>query len=49
MWLLVLEAVGAAALLVLIVWWTMFFGRRRGELESGAEEAEAADQPDLPR
>jgi hypothetical protein len=49
MWLLVLEAVGAAALLVLIVWWTMFSGRRRGELESGAEEAEAADQTDLPR
>jgi hypothetical protein len=49
MWLLVLEAVGAAALLVLIVWWTMFSGRRRGELDSGAEEAQAADQPDLPR
>jgi hypothetical protein len=49
MWLLVLEAVGAAALLVLIVWWTMFSGRRRGELESDAQEAEASDQPDLPR
>ena len=49
MWLLVLEAVGAVALLVLIVWWTMFSGRRRGELESSVEEAEAADQTDLPR
>lgn len=29
--LLLLEAVGALALLVLIVWWTMFAGRRRGE------------------
>jgi hypothetical protein len=31
MWLLVLEALGALALLVFIVWWTMFAGRRRGE------------------
>lgn len=30
--LLVLEALGALALLVLIVWWTMFSGRERGEL-----------------
>lgn len=27
MWLLVLEALLALALLVLIVWWTMFHGR----------------------
>jgi hypothetical protein len=32
--LLVLEALGALALLVLIVWWTMFSGRERGELPS---------------
>lgn len=29
MWLLILEALGALALLVFIVWWTMFSGRRR--------------------
>lgn len=28
MWLLILEALGALALLVFIVWWTMFSGRR---------------------
>lgn len=31
MWLIVLEALAALAVLVLIVWWTMFSGRRRGE------------------
>ena len=31
MWILLLEALGALALLVFIVWWTMFSGRRRGE------------------
>lgn len=31
MWVILLEALGALALLVLIVWWTMFAGRRRGE------------------
>jgi hypothetical protein len=31
MWILILEAFGALALLVLIVWWTMFSGRRGGE------------------
>jgi len=30
--LLVLEALGALALLLIIVWWTMFSGRQRGEL-----------------
>jgi hypothetical protein len=29
-WLL-LEALGAGAVLVVIVWWTMFSGRRKGE------------------
>ena len=33
MWLLILEALGAAAVLVLIVWWTMFSGRKGGERE----------------
>jgi hypothetical protein len=31
MWVIVLEALAALALLVGIVWWTMFAGRRRGE------------------
>jgi hypothetical protein len=31
MWVILLEALGAGALLVFIVWWTMFSGRRRGE------------------
>jgi len=33
MWLLVLEALGALALLVFIVWWTMFSGRRKDDNE----------------
>jgi hypothetical protein len=31
MWLLIVEALGALALLVFIVWWTMFSGRKKGE------------------
>jgi hypothetical protein len=31
MWVILLEALGALALLLFIVWWTMFHGRRRGE------------------
>jgi hypothetical protein len=31
MWLILLEALAALAILVFIVWWTMFSGRRRGE------------------
>jgi hypothetical protein len=34
MWLLILEALGALALLVFIVWWTMFSGRRKDDEES---------------
>lgn len=33
--LILLEALGALALLVLIVWWTMFSGRDKGELRGG--------------
>jgi hypothetical protein len=33
MWLLILEALAALAILVGIVWWTMFSGRSKGELE----------------
>lgn len=32
MGLLLLEALGALAVLLLIVWWTMFSGRQNGEL-----------------
>jgi hypothetical protein len=31
MWLVLLEALVALALLVFIVWWTMFSGRKKGE------------------
>lgn len=43
MWLFVLEAFAALALLVFIVWWTMFSGRRGGERVG--DEAED-DRPD---
>jgi hypothetical protein len=35
MWLILLEALAALAILVFIVWWTMFSGRRKGEREDG--------------
>ncbi len=35
MWLLLIEALAALALLVGIVWWVMFAGRRRGERDDG--------------
>jgi hypothetical protein len=31
MWLIILEALLALALLIFIVWWTMFSGRKRDE------------------
>ena len=31
MWLLLLEALAALAVLLFLVWWTMFAGRTRGE------------------
>lgn len=46
MTLLLLEALGALALLIFIVWWTMFSGRRRGErdeLDESGERDEAKD------
>ncbi len=49
MWLLVVEAFGAVALLALIVWWTMFSGRVGGELKSAAIEPAASDTPEPPR
>jgi hypothetical protein len=35
MWVILLEALGALALLLLIVWWTMFSGRKGGERRHG--------------
>ena len=40
--LILLEALGALAILVLIVWWTMFSGRDGGELPG------MHDDPDTP-
>jgi hypothetical protein len=37
MWVILLEAFGALALLCLIVWWTMFAGRRNGERRKDGE------------
>jgi hypothetical protein len=42
MWVILLEAFGAGALLVLIVWWTMFAGRQRGERRD--DEGEPPDR-----
>ena len=41
MWVILLEALLALALLVGIVWWTMFSGRRRGERDAADSDAEA--------
>ena len=38
MWLLILEALGALALLIFLVWWTMFSGRERGERQEGGSD-----------
>lgn len=40
--LLILEALGALALLLLIVWWTMFSGRKSGELTRPSAQADKA-------
>ena len=37
MWVILLEAFGALALLLLIVWWTMFDGRSKGERSDGGD------------
>jgi hypothetical protein len=41
MWLLVVEALAALALLVFIVWWTMFAGRRKGERSPDRDDGSA--------
>lgn len=38
MWLIVLEAAAALAVLVLLIWWTMFSGRHQGELPGQDED-----------
>lgn len=38
MGLILLEALGALAVLLLIVWWTMFSGRRGGERKGHDDE-----------
>ncbi len=49
MWLLVVEALAALALLLFIVWWTMFAGRQRGERESEPRgDDDPADAPGKP-
>lgn len=40
MWLIVLEAVAALAVLIFVVWWTMFSGRRGGELPPELQDAD---------
>ncbi|WP_199232282.1 hypothetical protein [Rubrivivax albus] len=45
MWLIVLEALAALAILVLAVWWTMFSGRRRGERAPADEPPRDDAQP----
>lgn len=41
MTILILEALGAGALLIFIVWWTMFSGRKGGEPPDHATPPEA--------
>ncbi|WP_396268639.1 hypothetical protein [Ideonella sp.] len=41
MTILILEALGAGALLIFIVWWTMFSGRKGGEPPDDATPPEA--------
>jgi hypothetical protein len=43
MWVILLEALAALALLVFIVWWTMFADRTRGERR---DEHAPADERD---
>ena len=38
MWVILLEALVALAILVLIVWWTMFSGRKGGERQRSGDE-----------
>lgn len=44
MWLLILEALAALALLGFAVWWTMFSGRRRRDEDDASSDEEDADK-----
>ena len=44
MWLLILEALAALALLGFAVWWTMFSGRRRRDEDDPSSDEEEADK-----
>ena len=46
MWLIVLEAAAALAVLVGLVWWTMFSGRRQGELPHPENDQDADQDED---
>jgi len=48
MWLLLIEALLALAILIFIVWWTMFSGRRKGELQHNSPPQEPRPKPDEP-
>jgi hypothetical protein len=48
MWLLLLEAGLALALLLFAVWWVMFSGRDKGEPPAGAEPPEDPPASDPP-
>lgn len=48
MWLILLEALAALAILGFFVWWTMFSGRRKGEPpahQAPAPSRRAGDDP----
>ena len=42
MWVILLEALAALALIVFIVWWTMFSGRRKGERRDERDPSDRA-------
>ena len=44
MWWILLEALGALALLLFLVWWTMFSGRRGGEPVQSVSQDEEDDE-----
>lgn len=44
MWLLILEALAALALLGFAVWWTMFSGRRRRDEDTAAAGSDDAEE-----
>ena len=45
MWLIVLEALGALAVLGFVVWWTMFSGRQQGEMLPDPSEDVSGQSP----